>query len=348
MTVIQPCLFPEYEELEQATEPQKTTLADLSTYDKIIVSTSGGKDSIACVLHLLELGIAKERIVLWHQSIDGGPEDHLFMDWPVTEPYVRAFGAALGIQTEFQWRAGGFKAELYRENRKTNDVQFERKNNIITLPTQGGKQATRRKFPAKSADLRTRWCSAYLKIDVMRRVLNNHPDYQAGNFLVITGERREESANRAKYLNVERHPCDNKRRRVTWWRAVIEWSERDVWDILERHRIFPHPAYWLGFSRTSCFGCIFSTADQWATIRELDPAKFNELVAIEKEFNHTIDNKFSLTELADRGQSRLPKGVQAERWVKMALEGIITTADIFVNKWELPSGAFTGSGGGPI
>ena len=65
MTAVQQqCLFPEFEELEQAINPQKGTPADLSSYDRIIVSTSGGKDSLACVLHLLDLGIPKERIVL--------------------------------------------------------------------------------------------------------------------------------------------------------------------------------------------------------------------------------------------------------------------------------------------
>lgn len=341
----QPCSF---EELEQAENPLKDKLADLTDYDKIIVSTSGGKDSEACTLYLLELGIPKEKIVLWHQSVDGAPDDIQFADWPVTEPYVRAFGQALGIQTEFQWRRHGFYGEMMRENSRTNDVQYEHQDNIITLPTRNGKYSTRLKFPAKAVDLRTRWCTAYLKIDVMRRVLNNHPDYQEGKFLVITGERREESANRAKYLSIEQHPCSRKRREVTWWRSVIEWSEKEIWDILERHRILPHPAYWLGFSRTSCFGCIFSTADQWATMREVSPEKFMQRVAMEKELNHTIDNKLTLIQLAECGVSRLPKNMGAEKWVRIAMDGDIKSEDIFMDRWELPAGAFTGSAGGSV
>lgn len=338
-----------FEEVEQAVNPKKAELKDLSTYDRIIISSSGGKDSEACILYLVyELGIPREKIVIWHQSVDGHPEDMSFADWPVTEPYVRAFGEALGIQTEFQWRQNGFYGELMRENRRTNDVQFEYTGNVITLPTKNGKFSTRLKFPAKAVDLRTRWCTAYLKIDVMRRVLNNHPDYREGNFLVITGERREESANRAKYLNVEKHPCSKSGRNITWWRTVIEWSEQEIWAILEKYRILPHPAYWLGFSRTSCFGCIFSTNDQWATMREIAPEKFNSLVRLERELGHTIDNKQTLTQLADKGKSRLPKGIETEKWIRAALGGgDIIPADIFVNTWELPAGAFTGAGGGP-
>lgn len=335
-----------FEEVQQSESPRKDKLADLMSYDKIIVSSSGGKDSVACALYLLDLGIPKENIILWHQAIDGAPGDIQFADWPITEPYVRAFGKALGIKAEFQWRLHGFYGELMRENSRTNDVQFETQGNVITLPTRGGNYSTRRKFPAKAVDLRTRWCTAYLKIDVMRRVLNNHPDYQKGKFLVITGERREESANRARYLNVEKHPCSRKDREVTWWRSVIEWTEHEIWDIIEKHRILPHPAYWLGFSRTSCFGCIFSTADQWATIREVAQARFNQFAAMEQELNHTIDRKFSLNQLANRGKSRLPKGMDAEKWVKLALGSGIDEKDILMDHWTLPAGAFTGSAGG--
>jgi 3'-phosphoadenosine 5'-phosphosulfate sulfotransferase (PAPS reductase)/FAD synthetase len=338
----QSALF-QYEELERAINPKKDNLADLSTYDKIIVSTSGGKDSAACILYLLDIGIPKNKIVLWHQDIDGG---HPFMDWPITKQYVTAFGQALGIKTEFQWRDQGFWGELMRENRKTNSVQYEHEGFTHTLQARGCKKSTRRKFPAKTASLKTRWCTAYLKIDVMRRVLNNHPDYQEGQYLVITGERREESANRAKYLNVEKHPCNRKERKVTWWRTVIEWPEEKVWEIIEKHRILPHPAYWLGFSRTSCFGCIFCTADQWATMREVSPERFAQLVKLEKELNHTIDNKLTLTELAEKGTSRIPKEIDAKQWIKIALDGDIKPADIIMDKWKLPAGAFTGAAGG--
>jgi len=336
----------EYEELEQSINPKEATLEDLSVYDRIIICTSGGKDSTACILYLLDIGIPKDKLVLWHHDVDGGVP---FMDWPVTGNYVRALGEALGINTEFQWRTGGFYEEMMRENKLTNNVQFEDgQGNVTTLPTKNGKLSTRRKFPAKTASLRTRWCTAYLKIDVMRRVLNNHPDYQRGKYLVITGERREESANRAKYLNVEKHPCDRKDRQVTWWRTIIEWPEAKVWEIIEKYRILPHPAYWLGFSRTSCFGCVFCTADQWATVRDIAPSKFDELVRLEQELNHTIDNKLTLIELANNGISRVPRNMDPEKWVRMALNRDITTADIIMDKWQLPAGAFTGAAGGSI
>jgi 3'-phosphoadenosine 5'-phosphosulfate sulfotransferase (PAPS reductase)/FAD synthetase len=345
------CLFNWYEEVEQARYSEKgQLLSDLLAYDRIICSSSGGKDSLASILYLLEIGVPKDKIFIWHQAIDGNPEtDPPFMDWPITDSYVRAVGEALGIKTEFQWRKGGFYTEMMRQKARTADVQYQYNDQVVTLPTTKGKYSTRRKFPAKAMNLRTRFCSSSLKIDVCRRVLNNHPDYKEGRYLVITGERREESYIRAKYLNVEQHPCTTKKRHVTWWRSVLEWSEQEIWDIIERNRVYPHMAYQLGFSRTSCLGCIFSSCNQWAIMREIAPQRFNNLVQLEKDLNFTIDNKYSLTEMADRGNPNFDWNSNTTRLVAKALaKEPFTAEDVFVQKWELPAGAFKGSAGGSL
>lgn len=76
---------------------------------------------------------------------------------------------------------------------------------MFHLPTKNGKKNTRLKWPAMSPDLRVRWCSPYVKIDVFRTVLNNHPKYVDKKVLVITGKRREELPDGAKYLEAEMH-----------------------------------------------------------------------------------------------------------------------------------------------
>jgi NH3-dependent NAD+ synthetase len=53
---------------------------DPFAFEKVIIGFSGGKDSVACVLHCLELGIPKDRIELWHHEIDDGDTGQLKMD----------------------------------------------------------------------------------------------------------------------------------------------------------------------------------------------------------------------------------------------------------------------------
>lgn len=88
-------------------------LFPLEEYDLIVVLISGGKDSVACYLKLLELGVPKERIEFWHHDIDGGHPSRR-MDWKCTQNYVKALADAEGIKLRVSYRVNGFFGELYR------------------------------------------------------------------------------------------------------------------------------------------------------------------------------------------------------------------------------------------
>ncbi len=78
---------------------------DLQSYDLVLVATSGGKDSLAAMLALLEAGVPPSRMELHHHEVDGrGPA---FMDWPSTAGYCAAVAAAFGIPIYYSWREGG-------------------------------------------------------------------------------------------------------------------------------------------------------------------------------------------------------------------------------------------------
>src|SRR4051794_14935159 len=109
-----------------ARRPDSRVLLPLELYDLCLVSFSGGRDSLALVLDLLERGVPRDRIQLWHQDVDGRAEG--FMDWPCTASYVREVGRALGIRVLFQYRVGGFLGELLKENARTRPVRFERQD----------------------------------------------------------------------------------------------------------------------------------------------------------------------------------------------------------------------------
>ena len=337
-----------HEEVDQPLGKKTVKLLDLDQYDKILVQSSGGKDSGAMVLMLLKMGVPRDKIELWHQCVDGGPKDNRSFDWPITEAYTKALAQALGIRIEFMWRQGGIRGELLRENARTKDVEYIRAGAKTHLPTVAGKYSTRKKWPAKSANLLTRWCSGVVKIDVFRRVLCNEPEFKQGKYLVLTGERREESAARSRYLEAEVDHGNTKARLVHRWRSVIDWPEQKIWEVFEEYGVQPHPAYYLGFSRVSCMTCIFSGPDHWATIRDIDPERFRLLVEMEQELGHRVDNKLTLNQMADKGWSFVDAYPEAANWIAKAMAADFKPEDVLTDKWALPAGAFGGPGGGPI
>ncbi len=322
----------------------------LMSYDRIIVMFSGGKDSTACVLELLGLGVPKGKIELWHQKIDG--EGEQFMDWPITTAYCEAFAKAMGIPIQFQWRQGGFYREMMRDGDPTAPVSFEAESigMGIQLITMGGKGpvGTRLKFPQVSADLSVRFCSSSLKIDVADVALRNQKRFQGIRTLVVTGERAEESPGRAKYEVFEPHRSDLRngkkyQRHIDHWRPVHKWFEKDVWAIIEKHNINVHPAYHLGFGRLSCRTCIFGSCNQWASCFEIDAKNVHEIAKYEVEFGKTIHRTKSVPDLVADGKPYQPT-VQNYRMVQIS-KSKEYNEPIFLESWHLPAGAYGESDG---
>lgn len=389
-------------------------LLPLESYDLIAVLLSGGKGSIACYFKLLELGVPKEKIELWHHDIDGGnPYRH--MDWRCTQNYVQAFAEAENVALRRSWRVNGFFGELYRIGasepiewmepeageirrcrlspayRKCQDIKLKAAKNMeVELKRLG----YRMKFPAKTGDLNRRWCSAYLKIMVADTVICNlsrlgeleqiggkrcrfpakgsvHQgrwcsgslkssvqDSVTANLvktrkdvrlLVVSGERRGESAVRSHYNEMEIHRTNalaKMHRLVHQWRPLIDYSERDVWEILRRHNINPHPCYRAGWNRCSCAMCIFSTPKLFAGIRELYPEDFELLKRDEVILGFTLDNKADLESFIGHAESCVYHG--DKKAIHSLTTGEFSSEDIYVSgAWEFPHGAFHGAAGGP-
>lgn len=341
------------QQLDFFSQPQCPVYLD--GYDRVVIAMSGGKDSIGCFLEYLEQGGDIRKVEFWHHRIDGENGD--FMDWPCTNAYVAALAAAFKVPLYFTWKVDGFEGEMMRENALTKPICFQepvgdpRFGGPVRLRQTGGtggKLSTRLAFPQVAADLSVRWCSSYLKIDNARTALRNQERFRNTRTLFISGERAEESPGRAGYARFEVDDSDarhNKRlrRHIDRWRPLHHWSEQEVWAIMKRWGINPHPAYRLGWSRCSCAGCIFNGCDEFATLRLINPAQFNRIAEREKDFNRTIKRKIALNALADLGT---PFPVK-DKDVRAALSTEWTEDMILdLDAWELPSGAFS-KGNGP-
>jgi 3'-phosphoadenosine 5'-phosphosulfate sulfotransferase (PAPS reductase)/FAD synthetase len=248
------------------------------TYDRVVVAFSGGKDSLAALLRILDLGVCPSRIELHHHAVDGqGP---VLMDWPITPAYVAALARHFGLPLYTSWREGGFRREMARDHAPTAPVVFELPDGRLGRAGGSGPPGVRGRFPQVSADLSVRWCSPALKIDVLAAAIRNQPRFDQGRTLVVTGERAAESVARARYRPFEPHRTHCGGRHVDHWRPVLGWGETEVWDRIAAATVRPHPAYGLGWSRLSCRGGIFGSPNQWATLRALYPDVFGEIAAI--------------------------------------------------------------------
>lgn len=322
---------------------------DLASYDYIICLCSGGKDSLACILDLIERGVDLSRVEIWHHSVDGREGSQIKFDWPCTESYCEAFAAHIGVPLYYSWLSYGFEGELLRENAKTKPTRFEvpMPDGSVEVRQVGGtlgKESTRLKFPQITADLSVRYCSAYLKIGPGRVALRNQERFVGKRTLLLSGERAQESPGRAKYAEFEpddTHLSGRKiERHVDRWRSVHKWSEQDVWEIMRRHKIFPHPAYRLGWSRCSCANCIFNGSREFASYRLIFPEMFGVLSGYEEQFGRTIKRSVSLPVLADSG---IPFDMDPED-IRLA-KSTVWDRSMILDPWELPQGAFRGGCG---
>lgn len=227
------------------------------------------------------------------------------------------------------------------------DTVMSNLSRLDELEQLGGK---RHKFPAKSGTHQGRWCSGNLKAAVQDSVTSNlEKTKEDVKVLVVSGERRGESAGRSKYNEMEIHRTNatvKAHRLVHQWRPVIDYSEKDVWEVLKRHRVNPHPCYRAGWNRCSCAMCIFSTPPLFAGIRELYPEDYELFKQDEHILGFTLDNKCDLDTFVGDARSCVYHGDEAA--VRSLVTGEFAVDDVYVDgDWMYPAGAFHGAEGGP-
>lgn len=227
------------------------------------------------------------------------------------------------------------------------DMVMSNLSSLHELEQLGGK---RMKFPAKGSAHQGRWCSGCLKAAVQDGVTSNMEQTKKDvKILVVSGERRGESKGRSKYNEMEIHRTNaptRAHRIVHQWRPVIDYSERDIWEIIKRHDLNVHPCYRAGWNRCSCAMCIFSTPRLFAGIRELYPEQYEALKRDEEVLGFTLDNKCDLDTFVGDAESCVYHG--DFNALRSLVTGEFSVDDVYVKgHWTYPAGAFCGSAGGP-
>ena len=122
------------------------------------------------------------------------------------------------------------------------------------------------------------------------------------------GLRAEESPARSKKVTFQHDTgASNGKRSVDTWLPIHAWTTQQVWDRIRATGVPHHKAYDLGMPRLSCVFCVLASKDALLLAGEHNPDLLETYVRLEKSINHTLQHKYSATQL----QADLAAGVRA-------------------------------------
>ena len=220
---------------------------------KIIVSVSGGKDSTAMCLNLLEQGYS-------------------------TSDFIRVF-ADTGWESKETYR---YLDELEKTIGKIHRVKAEipirqeHKQIVKELEDELGFESSMIRYAIRNQTFPSRnrkWCTTKLKIEPMKKFFDEIDD----DFVNLVGIRKEESPKRSKMTKWEYSDY------FDCWvhRPLMDWTEKDVIDIHHRFNLIPNRLYLNGSNRVGCYPCIYSRKSE---IKNIPIERIKFISKLEKIF----------------------------------------------------------------
>jgi 3'-phosphoadenosine 5'-phosphosulfate sulfotransferase (PAPS reductase)/FAD synthetase len=245
----------------------------------VICSISGGKDSAAMALALLEADI---------------PFRAVFMDtgWEHDETYSY-------LET--------LETRIGRIERLEADIPIkdDMRPYVEELEAMLGRRSAmiRLIFKKKMTPQRqARYCTGALKLAPIVGFLTGLED-EAIN---AVGIRRDESATRREmeaWEWFEKGDCYT-------WRPIIDWSYDDVIEIHRRHNLEPNPLYLRGpgVNRVGCWPCIYARKAEIRNIADNDPDRIRVLERLEAILTEITGSPRAW--FTPRGPNSLPFGIE--------------------------------------
>lgn len=217
----------------------------------VAISTSGGKDSQATTIKLIEAGIPKGQMILIHATLGR-------IEWPGTIAHIQKTGYAL---------------PLIIAKARRSFFEMVRARQMFPSPKYRQCTSDQKRGPIE------RELRAYLKAN---------PQFN-GQIINAMGMRAEESTQRAK-RPIYHFNARNSKAGRTWidWLPIHDLTEDEVFQTIADAGQTPHWAYGEGMSRLSCSFCIMSSLSDLATAARLRPKLLAEYEALEREISHTL------------------------------------------------------------
>lgn len=234
-----------------------------------VANHSGGKDSQAMLIHLLQR-VPREQLMVVHASLGD-------VEWPGALELARDQAASAGIP--FRVASAG----------KTFFEMVEHR--YATRPGPGSPC-----WPSAA----NRQCTSDLKRDPIAKVVRQFAREQGfSTIATCLGLRAQESPGRARRATVSINARGTTReRRWFEWLPIHGLSTEEVFRTIREAGQEPHPAYAMGNERLSCVFCIMGSRNDLANGARHHPELLARYVEIEQRTGYTMhQSRRSLREL---------------------------------------------------
>lgn len=272
---------------------------DLPSYDWVMPSISGGKDSQCeldeTVRQCDAAGVPRERIVT--VFCDLGALD----EWPGTRELAAEHAAFYGLRHEVVWREvddghGGKRQQGLSEH-------------ILE----------RGKWP----DRARRYCTSDMKrapvYRLMTRLAQEKRDAGVAGrqvrILNVLGMRAQESPAR-KLMSpfaFDERASNQTVRHVDTWLPIHSWTTEDVWERIRQAGTRPHPVYAAGMPRLSCRFCVLAGRSALLRAAQLDPEGAEARAQMEEAMEHSFKDGISMRSVI--AEAAAAGAVRVEDWI---------------------------------
>ncbi|MCD9096173.1 phosphoadenosine phosphosulfate reductase family protein [Luteimonas fraxinea] len=259
-------------------------MSDLPTIEELIASGalfvashSGGKDSQAMLIQLLER-VPAEQLLVIHASLGES-------EWEGALEHAQAQATAAGLPF------------LVAHAVKTFLGMVEHRYAVRPGPNSSC-------WPSAS----NRQCTSDLKRGPIEREVRRYVKSHGFTTVVsCMGMRAAESPARAKRLVLQPNLRNTIRGRDWWeWLPIHEMTTAEVWRTIADAGQSPHPAYLAGNQRLSCVFCILASPRDLANGARHRPELFDRYREIERRTGYTMhQSRKSLDELVAIGEAQL-------------------------------------------
>lgn len=282
---------------------------NLTEWDVIAVSSSGGKDS---QVSLHEVAMQAEaagvlgRVVVIHSDLGR-------VEWEGTGELAKRQAARYGVRFMVVSRIGQVstgRGAIYAKGEVFGDLLDYTERRAKNLKDAGSDAPS---WPSNTS----RFCTSEFKRGPIQKAFTQlakewktaSGETRACRILDVQGLRAQESAARAKRTPITIRK-DNRNQFVMTWLPIFDWTESQVWATIKSNGLESHRAYELGMPRLSCAFCIFASRDALMLAGIANPELLAEYVGVEERTGHTFKADSSLADIQaaiERGEKPDPK-----------------------------------------